>query len=118
MVAGAEVAAGVGLAAAPPQAAATSSATTASPVRTIDASPATRPQMFGRNIKPLQGTIARAAQLVNVGPDKRFAGCPSTASSRNGRRCRVRPRRWPRLDVLSPAQSREYPAKPGEGARG
>src|SRR5215831_19493321 len=109
MVAGAEVAAGVGLAAAPPQAAATSSATTASPVRTIDASPATRPQMFGRNIKPLQGTIARAAQLVNVVPDKRFGGCRSRRvhETVGG----VRPRRWPRPDVLSPAQSGEYPAK-------
>src|SRR5215472_1527829 len=66
MVAGVAVAAGAGPVAAPPHAAATSIATTPSPVRTIDASPATRPQMFGRNIKPLQGTIARAAQLVNV----------------------------------------------------
>src|SRR5262249_57556248 len=84
-----------GVAGARPQAAATSIASTPSPVRTIDASPATRPQMFGRNIKPLQGTIARAAQLVNVGPDNWFRSCPS--------------------DVLSPAQSGEYPAKPGEG---
>src|SRR5262245_36299249 len=93
MVAGVAVAAGVGLAAAPPQAAAASIAITASAVRSIDASPATRPQMFGTNIKPLQGTMARAAQVVNVGPDKWFGGCPSAPASRNGRR------------VLSPAQS-------------